>query len=215
MMGSARTSRPLLALALFAGMALAALNTGKASAQRVHPVFAPPQQRMAPPPAPRPGPQNHQEHLAQWMQSHGNLTPQQQQRALEQEPGFRQLPPQTQQRMRDRLSQLQSMNPQQRQRTLERAEQIEQLNPQQRQQVRGAMSQLGNLPLDRRRLVARAFRDLRAMPPAQREAYLHSGILESQFSPEERGTLTNLLSVEPLIPNQRPQAVPLAPPPPQ
>ncbi len=51
------------------------------------------------------------EHLADWMNQHRNLTPQQQQQALEHEPGFNQLPQQTQQRMRNRLAQLNAMPP--------------------------------------------------------------------------------------------------------
>src|ERR1700722_14630966 len=50
-----------------------------------------------------------QEHLAQWMDRHSNLSLPDQQKALENEPGFRDLPPQTQQRYRDRLTQLNNM----------------------------------------------------------------------------------------------------------
>lgn len=163
-------------------------------------------------PASRVGPKANQEHLPQWIEHHQSLTPEQQQRALENEPGFRQLPPQTQQRMRERLSQLNAMPVQQRTHVLERAEQMENLNPQQRQQVRGAMAQLGSLPADRRRVVARAFRDLREMPPQQRQAYLSSDYLHRQLSPEERGTLTNLMAVEPLLPPAHSAGQPLSSP---
>ncbi|WP_373694103.1 DUF3106 domain-containing protein [Edaphobacter paludis] len=134
------------------------------------------------------------------MNRHGNMPLAQQQRALENEPGFRQLPPQTQQQLRNRLTQLNDMPPAQRQRLIERNEAIERLTPQQRQQVRGAMQQLGTLPADRRRMVARAFRDLREMDPSQRQAILSSDRFRSQFSPQERGTLSQLLDVEPLLP---------------
>ncbi len=63
-------------------------------------------------------PKQNQEHLAQWMDRHSNLPLADQQKALENEPGFRDLPPQTQQRMRDRLTQLNNMTPDQRQRIL-------------------------------------------------------------------------------------------------
>ena len=162
------------------------------------------------------GTKNNQEHLPQWMARHQSQSPEQQQRALENEPGFRQLPQQTQQRMRERLSQLNSLPARQRTHMLERAEQMENLNPQQRQQVRGAMAQLGGLPADRRRVVARAFRDLRGMNPEQRQGYLNSEAMQQQFSPEERGTLNNLMTVEPLLPAQPRggyQPRPLSPPP--
>ena len=148
-------------------------------------------------------PQN-REHLAEWMDRHSNLPLEQQQRALQNEPGFHDLPPQTQQRMLDRLSRLNNMPPDQRRRILERNEVLEHLTPTQRQQVRGAMQQLGALPADRRRVVAHAFRDLRDMPPAQRQGTLNSEGFRSQFSDSERNTLSGLLAVEPLLPPQRP-----------
>jgi hypothetical protein len=141
-----------------------------------------------------------QEHLGQWMSRHSNLPLDQQQRALENEPGFRQLPSQTQQHLRNRLTQLNSMSPQQRQRFIERNEAMERLTPPQRDQVRGAMQQLGGLPQDSRRRVAHAFRDLREMSPAQRQDALNSGRFRDQLSEQERGTLSNLLSVEPYLP---------------
>jgi len=144
-----------------------------------------------------------QEHLAQWMERHSNLPPAEQQRALESEPGFRDLPPQTQQAMRNRLTQLNNMSPQQRQRILEHTEDMERLSPPQRQQVRGALEQYRGLPEDRRRLVARAFRDLREMPQPQRQALMNSDRFRGQFSDQERNTLSNLLAVEPYLPVQR------------
>jgi hypothetical protein len=144
-------------------------------------------------------------HLDQWMERHRDLTPPQQQRALEMEPGFRQLPPETQERMRQTLSQLNAMPPQQRSHVLQRMEQMEHLSPPQREQVRGAMAQLGRLQPDRRRVVGRAFRDLRSMPPAQRQATLDSYPFRRQFTPEEWGTLNGLMAVEPLLPPPPPR----------
>ena len=157
---------------------------------------------------PRPG----QEHLSQWMSHHSNLPVSDQQRALEREPGFRDLSPQVQQRMRDRLTQLNNMSPQQRQHVLDRAEAMEHLAPEQRQRVRGTMQQLSSLPEDRRRVVARAFRELRNLPPEQRQQALNSGRFVSDFSPEERSTLNNLNAVEPLLPPPPPRYPQNAPP---
>jgi hypothetical protein len=141
-----------------------------------------------------------QEHLGQWMSRHSNMSLDQQQRALENEPGFRQLPPQTQQHLRNRLTQLNDMPPDKRRRLIERNEAIERLTPSQRQQFRGAMQQLGALPEDRRRMVARAFRDLREMPPSQRDSALNSDRFRGQFTPQERGTLSQLLVIAPYLP---------------
>ncbi len=152
--------------------------------------------RQVPPPNPR------REHLPEWMARHSNLSPQEQQRALENEPGFHNLPPQTQQRLRNQLALLSRMAPEQRSRLLQRNEAMERLTPQQRQQFNGALGRLGALPPDRRRLVARAERDLREMPPAQRQAMLNSGRMRSEFTEGERSTLSDLLAVEPYIPVQ-------------
>lgn len=142
-------------------------------------------------------------HLGQWMQQHGNLSSQQQQRALENEPGFKQLPPQTQQRMMQRLNRLNSMPEQQRERVISRNEFLEQMTPQQRGAVRSAMGQLGTMPLDRRHMVQMSFRELRSMPPEERNSLLNSPEYRQRFSDEERGTLGNLLSVSPLLPGSR------------
>jgi hypothetical protein len=156
------------------------------------------------PHAPSNHPGQNQEHLAQWMDRHSSLPLDQQQKALENEPGFRDLPSETQQRMRDRLTQLNNMPPEQRRRLLERNEAMANLSVPQRQQIRGAMQQFSSLPQDRRRLVARAFRDLREMPEPQRQAILNSDRFRGQFSDQERSTLSNLLAVEPYLPVQRP-----------
>jgi len=142
------------------------------------------------------------------MDRHSNLSLPEQQRALEGEPGFKELPQQTQQRLRNQLNQLNNMPPEQRRRLLEHTEAMEQLTPPQRQQVRGAMQEYRALPIERRRMVARAFRDLREMPQPQRQAVLNSDRFRSQFSDEERNTLSSLLTVEPYIPVQRPNEGP-------
>jgi hypothetical protein len=160
-------------------------------------------------------PGSNQEHLLQWMQHRSNLTPDQQQRALEHEPGFRDLPPDTQQRMRNRLTQLNNMPPERRQRLLERNEALARLTPPQRQQVRDALRQFSSLPQDRRHEVARAFQSLRQVPQSQRQAMLDSEPYRSQLSGEERGALSNLLEVEPyhVLPSRDRQMAPQPPEP--
>jgi hypothetical protein len=151
-----------------------------------------------------------QEHLGQWMERHSNMPLADQQHALENEPGFRDLPPQTQQAMRDRLTQLNNMSPEQRRRMIEHTEVMEKLTPQQRQQFRVATEEYRSLPEDRRRLVARAFRDLREMPQPQRQALMNQDRFRAQFSDQERSTLTSLLAVEPYLPVERPNDTPEA-----
>ncbi|NYF79550.1 DUF3106 domain-containing protein [Granulicella arctica] len=192
--------------AILAGCALLvpAITLAQPHGGPPRPAFA--QQHPAPGASHAPKPQ--QEHLSQWMERHRNMPLAQQQNALRNEPGFRDLPPETQQRMSDRLTQLNNMPEEQRRRLLDRTEAMERLTPAQRTQVRGAMQQLSNLPVDRRRLVARAFRDIREMPVPQREAVLNSDRFRSQFTEQERGTLANLLTVEPYLPVQHSNEAP-------
>jgi hypothetical protein len=146
------------------------------------------------------------EHLAQWMNQHRNLSPQQQQQALGHEPGFQQLPAQTQQHMRNRLSELNAMPPERRERILAYNERMEHLSLPERAEVRGSLQQLGALPPDQRSEVARTFRQLRALPPEQRGAVLNSPQYQ-YMNPAQRSALNNLLQVEPLLPpnEQQPQ----------
>ncbi|MGI4829764.1 MAG: DUF3106 domain-containing protein [Janthinobacterium lividum] len=148
--------------------------------------------------APGRGPRG--EHLAEWMNQHRTLSPQQQQQALGHEPGFQTLPSDTQQRMRQRLSQLDAMNPEQRQRLLARNEAMERLTPDQRGEVRGALGQLGSLPMDQRRMVAHTFRALRDLPPQQRIMAFNTGRFGPPLNEGQRIILFNLLRVEPMLP---------------
>ena len=141
-----------------------------------------------------------QEHLQQWMENHKDLSLPDQQRALQNEPGFRELPPQTQQRYLNELGRLYSMNPQQRDRTLQRNEILEHMTAPQVQQYRGAVQTFAAMPPDRRRVMARAILDLREMPPDQREQVISSPRFGAQFSDGERSTIRTLLSVEPYPP---------------
>lgn len=138
-------------------------------------------------------------HLAEWMNQHSGMTLEQQERALEHEPGFQELPVPTQQRMRGRLAQLNEMTPIQRERILEHTEAMERLTLAQRSQVRGAMQQLSSLPLDQRRAVSRSFRELRQLPTDQRMAAMN-GTRYSWMNQAQRTTLARLIQVAPMLP---------------
>jgi hypothetical protein len=125
------------------------------------------------PQGPRPRYENNQ-HLGTWLQRHGNLPPEQQERALQSEPGFNRLPPETQQKLLNRLRQINRMPPNQRQRTVDHIEALERLSPQMRQ-----------------------------YPPEQRQALMNSGQFSAQFTPQERSILGNILAVEPYHPVPR------------
>jgi phage-related protein len=127
--------------------------------------------------------------------------PAQQQQALENEPGFRELPAQTQQNMRNRLAQLNAMPPQQRDRVLNRnIEAMEHLHAgAARAGARsdGAARRTAARPAP---FVARSFRELRELPPEQRMAAMNSPRYAGQMNDAQRATLSNLLRVEPMLP---------------
>jgi hypothetical protein len=145
------------------------------------------------------GPDGKGEHLAEWMNRQRGMSLQQQQQALDREPGFRELPADTQMRMHQRLAQLNAMTPVQRQRTLEHTEAMERLNPVQRSEVRGAMQQLGSLPMGERQQVIRSFQELRMLPPQQRMGVMMSPQYD-WLNPAQRTVLTNLIQVAPMLP---------------
>ncbi|HXE07314.1 MAG TPA: DUF3106 domain-containing protein [Acidobacteriaceae bacterium] len=140
-------------------------------------------------------------HLEDWMQSHSNMSLADQQRAMQNEPGFRELPRWEQQQELNQLARLYAMTPQQRARRLNRLEAYEGLNPVERQQYDAAARQLGVLPRPRQNMIAHALLDLREMPPPQREQVIDSPAFAQQFpDPNERAMIRTLLSAEPYSP---------------
>jgi hypothetical protein len=138
-----------------------------------------------------------EEHLEQWMDNHKSLSPADQHRALQNEPGFRELPPQLQQRELNQLDRLNTLNPQQRHQELNGVEGLERLSPQQQQQWDHAVQQLHAVPGPRRSYLIHAIADLREMPADQREQKLSSPDFQSQFSPDERQTIRTILTAYP------------------
>lgn len=143
------------------------------------------------------------QHLGEWLDRHRNMPIDQQLKALDNEPGFRELPAQTQQRMRDQLVKLNNMPAAARNQRIAENEALERLSEPQRQQAMNTIGQLtqqvGSLPQDRQRAVKRAFRDLRTLPPNQRQQYMNSPTYRAQFSDQERNLLGRLMTVEPYL----------------
>jgi hypothetical protein len=167
----------------------------EAPPQRVEPRDQ--RQGLRAPAGPQNSPLQRDGHLQRWMQNHSNLPLEQQERELQNQPGFRELPPQTQQNQLNTLRRLYYMNPQQRERILNRTEALERLAPAQRQQYRDAVQHWAMLPPPRRHMMASAVIELRELPPEQREAVLESPAYRAQFSPDERETLRTVLMAEP------------------
>ena len=140
-----------------------------------------------------------QRHAGDWLRRYKDLPPDQQDKALQDDPQFQSLPADRQQQLRNQLHGFSSLPPAQQQRILNRMETWERLTPQQKDQARQMFSQLQQLPPERRRKVASAIEDLRRMPAAQRQQEIDSDKFKGQFSPDERGLL-NGISQLPLAP---------------
>jgi hypothetical protein len=133
-------------------------------------------------------------HLEKWIENHKTLSPAEQHKALQNEPGFRELDPATQQRQLNQLDRLNSMNPQQRIRMLNGVEGLERLTPQQQQSWDHAVQQLHSVEPQRRSVMIHAIADLREMPANQRQQVIDSPAFGSQFSPDERETIRTVLT---------------------
>ncbi|HET9088314.1 MAG TPA: DUF3106 domain-containing protein [Acidobacteriaceae bacterium] len=136
-------------------------------------------------------------HLGQWLEQHRGMSPQEQERALRNEPGFNRLPAAQQKKLLLRLQQLNAMPPQQRQRTLDRIEALERLSPQDRNKIRNVIQEVGKLPPEKRSMMRQAFHTLIPLPQEQRESILNSPEYKSQFSDHQRQLLEVLLSMQP------------------
>jgi hypothetical protein len=136
-------------------------------------------------------------HRGEWLRQHQNMPPQEQERALRNDPSFRQLPPDRQQQLVQRLRDFNNRPPEQRQRMLERMEPFEHLPQPQRERLRGLYGQMRGLPDDRRVAVRQAVRQLGGMNPADRERMLNSPQFQRRYSPQERNLIRGLAQLEP------------------
>ena len=166
------------ALALLPVLGVAQKATPHSMPQHPAPV---PQQRMSQPAAAR-----QQRHAGDWLRQYKDLPPDEQEKALQNDPNFQKLPPARQQALRDRLQRFSSLPPQRQLQVLNRMETWEHLTPEQKQQARQVFKEMKQLPPDRRRLVHTAIDDLRAMPPDQREQVINSDKFKGMFSDQER-----------------------------
>lgn len=141
-------------------------------------------------------------HLGDWLNRHPGLPLQQQEQLLRRDPSFNRLAPATQQRLVQQLHQLDQMPQAERERRLARSEMLEHMSPQEQMQVRQAGRRYQALPANRQAVVKQAFRDLRSVPLDQRDTVINSQRYQSQFSPDERNILSNLLRAEPYRPPQ-------------
>ncbi|HEX7285799.1 MAG TPA: DUF3106 domain-containing protein [Candidatus Angelobacter sp.] len=133
----------------------------------------------------------------QWLESHKNLPPDQQLKALENDPEFQKLPPDRQAALRERLRKFNTLPPEQRDRSLQRLDFWTSLTHDQREQVRDANQKMQSLPQDRRVAVHTALRHLRQMSPEQRQQVFASDRFRNTFSGQEQEILKQLATINP------------------
>ena len=135
--------------------------------------------------------------LFEWLESHQNLSLDQQEKALERDPNFKKLPSARQTALRDRLRKFDSLPPDQRELALKRMRFWASLTPTQRQELRDANHQLQGLPEDRRIAIHKALRHLRNMDPQKRQQIMESDRFKTLFSEQEQGILKELAAINP------------------
>ena len=140
----------------------------------------------------RPGPK-----AGEWLRKYHRLPPQEQEKALANDPEFRQLPPEHQEKLLERLRRFNQLPPEQRERILNRMEQFDRMSPEQRQQWQRFQGVLNQLPPERRQALHQAFRHLRMMPPEERARVLESDRFKQNFGPREQELLRGMLEAEP------------------
>jgi hypothetical protein len=179
--------------------AVAARGYNHGQPQHSQPAHGAPSPHSAPAPRGPSGNSNrnttNEDHLKEWLQKNKGLSTDEQVKKLQQEQGFNRLTPQQQQSVTNHLRELNQMQPARQQRTLDRMENLERLPPQQQEQVRASARSLGQMPPARQQAVKDAIRQLRNVPPGLRQSELNSKY-GSQLSPDERGVVSNLLSIE-------------------
>lgn len=142
-------------------------------------------------------------HSGDWLRRYKDLPPEEQERALQNDPAFRRLPPMQQQRLRQRLQHFSDLPPEEQLRVLNRMETWEHLTREQKQQARQIFIQMRELPPARRFLVRQAVRELRAMPPDQREREIDSNQYRNRFTDQEREMIRGISRL-PLAPPEGP-----------
>jgi hypothetical protein len=127
-----------------------------------------------------------------WLRKNGDLPPQEQQKALENDPAFRALAPRDQDRLRERLQWFNSLPPERRERVIRRHEIIENMTPDQRARARDLFQRFRNLPESRRKTMDFYFRNLRNMSPEERQRVIDSSEFRSQFSDDEQNIMRGM-----------------------
>lgn len=155
-----------------------------------------------------PGGQRRGPHIGQWLKKNQNLTVNQQEQALKDDPEFQKLPPQQQQHLIDRLHQFNNLSPEERQKMLMRMDLFEHLTPEQQKQARDIFGQVRQMPEERRQQFRKGVRQLADAPAEQRQAMLDSQEFRSTYRDNERDLMRQIVQLNILPPKGAPEPPP-------
>jgi hypothetical protein len=140
-----------------------------------------------------------------WADQLRTMTPEQQQRFLNNNQRFLDLPPARQAQVRNQLRQWNSLGPEQQQAILDRERVWQSMSPQQQSYVRNTLlPQWQSMPPARRQVMLKKLHDLRGLDDTQRAAKLNDESFNSGLDPNERQMLRDLsglrVTEEPTVP---------------
>ena len=136
--------------------------------------------------------------LGAWLRAHKDMSLEQQEKALENDPDFSHRSPQIQAQLKERLRKFNGLPQQQKEKALINMEYWEKLSKEQKEQIRQAHEHMVTLSPERRVMVRKELRDLRKMTPAQRQQTFDSEQFKATFSDQEQAILRNLAEINPM-----------------
>ncbi len=143
-----------------------------------------------------------------WMERLREMSPQEQERFLNNNERFRSMPPERQAEVRRRLQEWNSLTPEQRQAVREREHVWEQITPEQRRHIRETIfPKWQRLEPERRRALMQRLHVLQNLSEPERTARLNDERFLQGLSPEERAMLRDLAHLHvggPPEPSQEP-----------
>lgn len=141
-----------------------------------------------------------------WMERLREMSPDEQERFLENNERFKNLPPERQAQIRRRLQNWNSLAPEQQRAVRERERVWQQMSPEQRRGIREEiLPRWQQLPADRRQVLLGRLRALRDLNDAQQAAKLKDEAFLSGLSPDERVMLRGLSKLRVGTPPEPPQ----------
>jgi hypothetical protein len=140
-----------------------------------------------------------------WVEKLHNMSPEEQQRFLENNEEFNHLPPARQEQIRNNLERWNRLTPEQRQQAEESWKALERMTPEQRSYVRNTLwPKWQALPQPRRQIINQHLAMLRNMSPTTQQAALSDPKFVAGLSPDEQSMLRELNSLRSPPPTTEP-----------